>query len=252
MHDSPEDELAQGEHKTSDHELLPNFIKLHPPWRLHPLHYKPNELPLVRNRPECQQRLYNSNQPEKKGRFVHQEDHGPLGIPSKNFMWGWNNLSQAASTSPSHKALLVRSRMMLALRYNADTLELVKLTSYIPNNSKCRISPTYLPFTANDFSRRGLEVAANTIRLIATISPAPFGINSINLLIPAMAYIVAHAKAFKPPSDIGNPLLRSLAHAMAILRKGKQASHLANPASTYLKLFKFLINYHQISPPHPG
>ncbi|KAJ9060618.1 hypothetical protein DSO57_1028893 [Entomophthora muscae] len=167
----------------------------------------------------------------------------------ENLVWGRSYLSQCTPTSQSHTTLLRQSRLALALRYNTDYIELMKLGSYIPSNSLCRISSTFLTCTFNKFSTKGLELAMHSIRMASTITLAPFGFEILHILISAMAYIMAHLVESKKVVGRSQALEASFSQGIFILNQAKRHPFFNETATTYRRIFTFLMDYHAIPLP---
>ncbi|KAJ9086025.1 hypothetical protein DSO57_1008538 [Entomophthora muscae] len=170
----------------------------------------------------------------------------------ENLMWGWHNLSKLANIPCLQAALLRQSRLALALRYNNDFIELSKLSSYIPSNPLTRVSPTPLTPMINAFSQKGLSTAIHTIRLALTLTPSPFGMDFIQIIIPSIAYIIAYIKPFKEAVGHDSQLVKALAQARMIITRGTNPSHPNVKAKPYLDLIDYLLERHHISFLHPN
>ncbi|KAJ9068957.1 hypothetical protein DSO57_1023401 [Entomophthora muscae] len=162
-----------------------------------------------------------------------------------NFMWGWNSLSQLAHSHPS--TLLRQSRLALVLRCNTDYIELMKLISYIPKNPTTRVSTTPLTYTINEFSQQGLDVAIRSVHLASTITPSSFGLDYIHILIPSLAYLMAHHKAFKKTFGFSHHFLKVIMHAREAIAKGTNVPFIGTNATVCLKLIDFLLQRHSIT-----
>ncbi|KAJ9048516.1 hypothetical protein DSO57_1034324 [Entomophthora muscae] len=174
-----------------------------------------------------------------------------LNTLTENFRWGWNNLEQLVPRSASQKLLLRRSLLTLTLRYNNDHIELSKLFCYIPQNSSHRISKAPLTFTINSPSQRGMAVAINTIQLAATITPSSFGLDYIHILIPSLAFLIAHTKPFKKTFGYSDHFQRSLLKAKHTIARGKHVTFTRKTATVCLDLIDFLLSHHKFSPHLP-
>ncbi|KAJ9069514.1 hypothetical protein DSO57_1017835 [Entomophthora muscae] len=164
----------------------------------------------------------------------------------ENFMWGWNALSQLSAPPSSHTAVLRRCRLALKLRYNTDHIEITKLSSYIPHNLLSHLSLTPLAPKISAFSQKGLNVAIQTIELVSTLAPFPFGMDAIKILVPAIAYIIAHAKVFKKTFGHNGHLVKALAQGRQAIACTTNPTHPNPYVNPYLNLIDYFLTRHQI------
>ncbi|KAJ9086019.1 hypothetical protein DSO57_1008532 [Entomophthora muscae] len=165
---------------------------------------------------------------------------------NENFMSGWRHLSKLASIPSLQTRLLRQSRLALALRCNNDFIELSKLSSYIPSNPLTRVSPIPLPLAINVFSQKGLNTCICTIDLALTLTPFPFGLDFILILIPSIAYMITYIKPFKKTFGHDGHLVKALAKAKLAIANGTDPPHQNPYAKPYLDLIDYLLSRHPI------
>ncbi|KAJ9051312.1 hypothetical protein DSO57_1005602 [Entomophthora muscae] len=168
-----------------------------------------------------------------------------LNLLKENFMWGWSNLSHLA-TIAGHKTLLIQSRINLTLRYNNDCLEILKMAFHIPEPPSDPISHTPIIRTTSDFFQRGLNIAFSSIRLISTITPAPFGLDYIPALIPSLAFILTHYKSFKANFGTVDRLRDELSKTIGLLKRGLHKPFFHARAKSYLGILDSFTKTHNI------
>ncbi|KAJ9056468.1 hypothetical protein DSO57_1032789 [Entomophthora muscae] len=142
----------------------------------------------------------------------------------ENFLWGWGHLTHLVHTS-TQKTLLTRSRLTLAIRYFNDHIQIIKLTSKLPQSD--------LATTQAHHRQNGLKLSIHTINLISTLNPAPFSFDYVLAAIPSLAFIMANLGKNTPE------LHRALSIAQSHLKICQRHKFCHTKAKTYLQLIEF-------------
>ncbi|KAJ9058077.1 hypothetical protein DSO57_1016073 [Entomophthora muscae] len=132
-----------------------------------------------------------------------------------NFLWAWSHLS----TLP-HSPLLNQSRIILATRYYANCIEIIKMS---------RVGHI----------QQGLAISIQIISLAKTLTPSIFGEEYIFTLVPAIAFIIDHFKS--------HPNYTALNDAIGCLKQSLHVNNISFSAKAYLQLVEFFSKRQNIS-----
>ncbi|KAJ9083462.1 hypothetical protein DSO57_1034556 [Entomophthora muscae] len=168
----------------------------------------------------------------------------------ENFSWGWKHLAHLASRPSDSKLLLTQSRLALALRYHNDYIELSKLALHIPSNISTPLSSIPITTTISRFSQQGLSIAIRNILLTSTLNPISFDLDFVRIIIPSIAFIMAHSKVIKTTLKQKSQLEAALSYARNTLERGQSVPFLHATTSAYLDMFDFLAKLNEIEIKH--
>ncbi|KAJ9075442.1 hypothetical protein DSO57_1036128 [Entomophthora muscae] len=154
----------------------------------------------------------------------------------ETFKKAWHLLS----TISQEKHLLLNSRVMLAIRYHYDYIELMKMAAYIPLNPTQPIH--HIPTTTkiSQFCINGLFMAIRNIRLVHAFSYTTLSLDYMFTLIPSISFILAYYKAFQSHYKNTDILDQALTQAKGILEIGLNNCTTCTQAKVYIDLTIFL------------
>ncbi|KAJ9059362.1 hypothetical protein DSO57_1003187 [Entomophthora muscae] len=158
----------------------------------------------------------------------------------ENFMWGWRHLS---ITSTRQKALLMKTRFVLALRYHSDYIELMKLDTYIPDDLNLPLSREPIKNKITEFTQRGLKIAVRNINLITTINSynCDFEFMRIRTILPSVAFLITHYSTLISNHGHIQVVDDAISQVKACLKKSQEFPASKHSATCYLALIDFLI-----------
>ncbi|KAJ9055989.1 hypothetical protein DSO57_1037673 [Entomophthora muscae] len=163
----------------------------------------------------------------------------------ENFMWGWSHLSHLHRVSPS--PLLKQSRLMLVLRFQNDSLEIMKLGLHIPLDQTQRVTSKPNVTITSPYSLIGLNKAIHLINMISTLNPAPFVVCPLLIIMLPLSFIMSHCKVAKFEYSCANRLTQTLRQARDVLAKYWDVPFYSLRAQRCLAMVDFFMRRQKIS-----